>query len=512
MKSREALYKLKLERLQKEEAFFDQLQMIHSETLRCLPSLPSVTSHSSVTCLPCSPLESPSSSPQKPPQQQPQEQQRPQEPQGQEPQGQGQDQFLTELAVKTDPMIQLSRILPPVTRAHLPSASLRYFIRLKKNGRRDLQGDPPPSQREDKEAEGEQEEEEEREREEEEGKGDEISVETVETGAERRQRLKRIETTAHATASLGYATRKTALSALTSPPPVALSSVSPTLSSSAAASVSSFASVSASASGVSVSPLRPSPRRQSQSQSPCPAYYNPPPWLSMPQLSHLSESIQSNKLASLELVSHVPSLHFSRSKYLLQDSLFTIGTSPSADCCIVSTGSPEEIPPSPVVSPAVSAAASAVPLLRSHDPRHLCHISSIHAVLSVSLFSQQQQPQPQQEKTQQQQQQQRKSAKSHHNDSFPSLQKTKSATSSSLSGASASVSASVSVSVVDNHSLWGTYVVTRNGVHKVSTIVTKGYSLQSGDLLCLGLVRNGPKTMSSVDANQAMVVFRLRIE
>jgi hypothetical protein len=138
---------------------------------------------------------------------------------------------------------------------------------------------------------------------------------------------------------------------------------------------------------------------------------------------------------------------------LLSETRFLIGTSTSCDC---------------VVTPDPSL-ASQLSLL---DPRDICHIASIHAVISIT---------------------QPHASSAHTSPSAPSP-------------------SDLSVTIVDNHTLWGTYVVSRNGVEKVTTVVTRGHSLHSGDLLCLGLVRNGPKLMSSVDANKALLVFRVRIE
>jgi hypothetical protein len=427
MKSREELYKLKLARLQKEENFFDQLHAIHSETLRCLPCVtPEPQNISSLQHL--SSL------------------------------GENQTKFITALTEKTDPVIHLPRVLPPVTRAHLPSASLRYFIHLKKKndegGVREDEGEAAQQQPNEK-----------MDRQDEMLIGREKSFE--ETGTERRQRLKKAESLAPQ--SRGYATKKTATPLLSSVPASApaVASQLPPLSPQKISSSLSLNSLSS----------------PSSLASPSPAYYNPPSWLSMPQLSHLSESIHSNKLISLELVSHVPSLAFSRSKFHLHDSLFTIGTSPTCDCI-------------------VSVDASLSSLLETKDPRQICHISSIHSVISFSLISEQYQHHDHRNSA---------SLSVHASMShLPSHPPDPSSSPSSLS--SRPKPNSVSVSVVDNHTLWGTYVVTMSGVQKVSTVVTKGYSLQNGDLLCLGLIRNGPKTMPSVDANKAMAVFRVRIE
>lgn len=406
MKSREELYKLKLARLQKEENFFDKLHTIHAETLQCLPCL--TPQNITLTSSPHTSLD------------------------------EKQTQFITDLTEKTDPVIHFPRVLPPVTRAHLPSASLKYFRHLKKK----------------KDTESVKEEESQNESHEvnlvEKTKSHEIVIEVgkseEEKGTELRSRLK--ETKSLVPQSLGYATKKKAH---------VFSSQLP--------------------------PLSP-PKQSSSSSSGSPKYYIPPSWLSIPQLSHLSDSIQSNKLVTLELVSHVPFLHLSQSVYHLRDSLFTIGTSPTCDCI-------------------VSVDQSHSSLLQTNDPRQICHISSIHSVIYTSLISgeyQQNEHHLTLSRSFTESDQGHAHLRPPRDDfsDYPSLSLLK--------------PTSVTISIVDNHTLWGTYVVTMSGVQKVSTVVTKGYYLQSGDLLCLGLIRNGPKTMSSVDANKAMVVFRVRIE
>lgn len=64
--------------------------------------------------------------------------------------------------------------------------------------------------------------------------------------------------------------------------------------------------------------------------------------------------------------------------------------------------------------------------------------------------------------------------------------------------------------VLDNHSMWGTYLVSAAGVTKISTVSRHAMVISPGNLLCLGLCRNGPKNMLPSEANQALIVFRLR--
>jgi hypothetical protein len=459
MKSKEALYQMKLERLQKEERYFDQLQMIRNEAMNCLPS---------VSPLPLPPLTDSSSTitPDT-------------------------IEFLKDLTIQTDSTLLVSssssssslpsssslssRILPPVTRAHLPRESLKYFIHLKKKSQ--INDEKVKEKKDDHD-------------------NDFINViesspmingQTTEKiivtpnmiiesqeDTHRRHRLRRLESTTNSISqSKSYATKKK-ISLKSELPVVILSSqqdlttttpTEPTDSSSAVFSSSS--------------PMKKLP--------PHPSYYHSPVWLSMPQLSHLNETIYSNKQLSLDLVSHIPSIQLSQSKYFVSNSTFKIGTSSSCDC---------------IITPDLSYASQ----LSRMNPRDICHIASIHTILTVT-----QQPQHSLHPS---------SLPSSSLPLFSSSSPSSSSPSSSLppssppttSSSHLSSFSSLSVTVVDNHTLWGTYIVTMNGVEKVNTIVTKGNSLHSGDLLCLGLIRNGPKRMSSVDANKALLVFRIRIE
>lgn len=68
------------------------------------------------------------------------------------------------------------------------------------------------------------------------------------------------------------------------------------------------------------------------------------------------------------------------------------------------------------------------------------------------------------------------------------------------------------VTIVDNHSCWGTYVVTQQGVKKVPTTIQAGIPLEHGDLICMGIARHGPSTMTPLEANRALLVFRVRTD
>ena len=68
-----------------------------------------------------------------------------------------------------------------------------------------------------------------------------------------------------------------------------------------------------------------------------------------------------------------------------------------------------------------------------------------------------------------------------------------------------------SVTIVDNHTIWGTYLVSAGGVRKVPT-VTSGFTqtMSSGDLLCIGVRWRGPETLTPVEASSAVMVYRVR--
>jgi len=68
-----------------------------------------------------------------------------------------------------------------------------------------------------------------------------------------------------------------------------------------------------------------------------------------------------------------------------------------------------------------------------------------------------------------------------------------------------------SLTIVDNNSLFGTYVVTLDGALKVPSKITQGMTLTNGALLCIGVMRDGPPRLPIVEANGACLVYRLLI-
>lgn len=70
--------------------------------------------------------------------------------------------------------------------------------------------------------------------------------------------------------------------------------------------------------------------------------------------------------------------------------------------------------------------------------------------------------------------------------------------------------ASAQLSLVDNSSVWGTYVVSAAGTRKAPVKVTAGLVLTPGLLVCIGVCRDGPSEISATEANQACVVYRVR--
>ena len=66
------------------------------------------------------------------------------------------------------------------------------------------------------------------------------------------------------------------------------------------------------------------------------------------------------------------------------------------------------------------------------------------------------------------------------------------------------------ITVLDNTSLWGTYVVNKSGGKKVPSKLTLGMRVEPGDLLCIGVVREGPPELDAKDAGRAACVYRVR--
>jgi len=66
------------------------------------------------------------------------------------------------------------------------------------------------------------------------------------------------------------------------------------------------------------------------------------------------------------------------------------------------------------------------------------------------------------------------------------------------------------IRVCDNRSLWGTYVVNRNGAYKAPVKVGSGTALTAGDLICIGVRPKGPDELTPEIAGQACCVYRVR--
>ena len=205
-----------------------------------------------------------------------------------------------------------------------------------------------------------------------------------------------------------------------------------------------------------------------------------PAWLNMPQLTVLSESVQSNLKVYLEVVSKVESVDISSPKFVLDKHVFRIGTLPSCDYTMKCTDS-------------------------GGDIRQVRRVSRIHCLLYVPLILQTYSSTHRHAVV--------ATAGAGHGEALPRTHVPDRGLSVHTSTDDYDeVEAQRHVTIVDNHSAWGTYVVSLNGVRKVPTNIQKGLPLLPGDLICIGVVRNGPPTMSPIDANKALVVFRVRIE
>lgn len=202
-----------------------------------------------------------------------------------------------------------------------------------------------------------------------------------------------------------------------------------------------------------------------------------PSWLSVPQLTTLSESVQSNMKMYFEVVSKVESVDISSPKFILDKHVIRIGTLGSCDFSLRCNDS-------------------------GGDIRTIRRISRIHCLIYVPLVLQQY-----------------RHCENISGTVVPQngMQLNIAAETSSASnieiqeGSKDEVVTHKHATIVDNHSAWGTYVVSVNGVHKVPTTIQRALPLVPGDLVCIGVVRNGPQTMSPIDANKALVVFRVRI-
>ena len=67
------------------------------------------------------------------------------------------------------------------------------------------------------------------------------------------------------------------------------------------------------------------------------------------------------------------------------------------------------------------------------------------------------------------------------------------------------------ITLTDNHTIYGTYVVSSGDANaiKVSNSPTDGYPLAAGDLICIGVKKNGGATLEAVDACEASIVYRV---
>lgn len=67
------------------------------------------------------------------------------------------------------------------------------------------------------------------------------------------------------------------------------------------------------------------------------------------------------------------------------------------------------------------------------------------------------------------------------------------------------------IRLTDNHTTYGTYIVSAGDALavKVTTSVTDGHELQHGDLVCVGVKKNGDARLEAVDACEAALVYRV---
>ncbi|KAJ1425483.1 hypothetical protein B484DRAFT_90183, partial [Ochromonadaceae sp. CCMP2298] len=66
------------------------------------------------------------------------------------------------------------------------------------------------------------------------------------------------------------------------------------------------------------------------------------------------------------------------------------------------------------------------------------------------------------------------------------------------------------VKLVDNSTLWGTYVVSSQGARRAPVKLTAGVALTPGLLVCIGVLPDGPAEISPTQGTGACIVYRVR--
>lgn len=67
------------------------------------------------------------------------------------------------------------------------------------------------------------------------------------------------------------------------------------------------------------------------------------------------------------------------------------------------------------------------------------------------------------------------------------------------------------VRIVDNKSIWGTYVVTERGAVKVPEKLSSSIYLHPGNLICIGVMPNGPARLDTVKVSVSYATTNLNL-
>lgn len=67
-----------------------------------------------------------------------------------------------------------------------------------------------------------------------------------------------------------------------------------------------------------------------------------------------------------------------------------------------------------------------------------------------------------------------------------------------------------SMTIVDNFSPYGSYIVNETGAQKIPNKISKGINIANGSLICIGVQKDGPPTLSTLEASNAALVYRLQ--
>lgn len=221
-----------------------------------------------------------------------------------------------------------------------------------------------------------------------------------------------------------------------------------------------------------------------------------PDWMLMQHRLRLNESIHTQKFVTFEIVSMAKTITLRDTEFIMNKPIIRFGTLDACDYTIkcsnhnnTSTGTGG-----------------------GGDIRKERALSKIHCMVYVPLISPMTSPahsQSRHTKTKTGAKKPKKYRKSYDSDSSDSECESDSDEEAEKQSHAKRAS---QVTIVDNHSCWGTYVVTQQGVKKVPTTIQAGIPLEHGDLICMGITRNGPNVMTAIEANRALLVFRVRTD